>query len=232
VTAGSFHGWAVGGATVGLAIDLRLFELLNARICHDLAGPVGAIANGVELLTEFGPSDADDMLPLLASSAQQAIRRLAFYRVAFGFAGGRTAWGPAELRRLAADLFEDSRVTLDWPDEPALDAVEVDARAAKLLLVMVMLGGEAVPRGGTVTVAAVRSGDGSPSLTVSADGRGAVLHDAVCAALTTDMDPRDIDSRSAHAAFARLLAVALGTPLTMAIESDRIVLSATRADAV
>jgi len=33
-------------------IDLRVLELLTARLCHDLIGPVAAIANGVELLGE------------------------------------------------------------------------------------------------------------------------------------------------------------------------------------
>jgi len=31
-------------------IDLRIAELLAARLCHELVSPVGAINNGVELL--------------------------------------------------------------------------------------------------------------------------------------------------------------------------------------
>ena len=30
--------------------ELKLAELLCARLCHDLAGPVGAVATGAELL--------------------------------------------------------------------------------------------------------------------------------------------------------------------------------------
>ena len=33
--------------------DARLLELICARLCHDLIGPVSAIGNGVELVTEF-----------------------------------------------------------------------------------------------------------------------------------------------------------------------------------
>ena len=33
-------------------IDLRVVELLAARLCHDLIGPLAAIGNGVELLAE------------------------------------------------------------------------------------------------------------------------------------------------------------------------------------
>jgi hypothetical protein len=33
-------------------IDLRVAELLTSRLCHDLVGPIGAVGNGLELLTE------------------------------------------------------------------------------------------------------------------------------------------------------------------------------------
>ena len=35
--------------------DLILAELLCARLVHDLSGPVGAVANGAELLEDAGP---------------------------------------------------------------------------------------------------------------------------------------------------------------------------------
>ena len=38
------------------AIDLRVLELLAARLCHDLIGPVSAISNGVELLADEQPA--------------------------------------------------------------------------------------------------------------------------------------------------------------------------------
>src|SRR5947209_7841422 len=33
-------------------IDMRVLELLSARLCHELSGPIAAINNGVELLAE------------------------------------------------------------------------------------------------------------------------------------------------------------------------------------
>jgi histidine phosphotransferase ChpT len=35
------------------AFDLRLAEMLASRLCHDLVNPIGAVANGAELLSEF-----------------------------------------------------------------------------------------------------------------------------------------------------------------------------------
>ena len=63
--------------------------LLCSRLCHDLISPVGAISNGIEIL-----SDEDDegmrleVMKLLELSASQTSNRLKFYRLAFGSAGG------------------------------------------------------------------------------------------------------------------------------------------------
>src|SRR3546814_5278082 len=91
-----------GEAHVATQIDLRILELVCSRLCHDLVGPVGAVNNGIELLEEFDPSMADDVLPLLRNSARQAWRRLDFFRLAFGAAGGRESRTLGELGRYAA----------------------------------------------------------------------------------------------------------------------------------
>ncbi|MSO76029.1 MAG: hypothetical protein EXQ87_03830 [Alphaproteobacteria bacterium] len=72
-----------------MPVDLKIVELLCSRLCHDLIGPIGAINNGLELLSDYDPSMADDVLPLLTTSAKQAWDRLAFFRAALGFGGGR-----------------------------------------------------------------------------------------------------------------------------------------------
>src|SRR5712691_824923 len=76
------------------AIDLRVVELLAARLCHDLIGPISAISNGVELLADEEPEFARDAVALVGDSARKASGRLQFYRFAYGFSGGRLA-GPA-----------------------------------------------------------------------------------------------------------------------------------------
>src|SRR5260370_22571067 len=84
-------------------IDLRVLELLTARLCHELSGPIAAVNNGVELLTEdipaTGPSPATsfvhDAVTLVGDSARQAASRLQFYRFAYGFSQtGRRAGPP------------------------------------------------------------------------------------------------------------------------------------------
>ena len=53
-------------------IDLRVMELLASRLCHELVGPVGAVSNGMELLSDQEFGMADDALELATKSAAQA----------------------------------------------------------------------------------------------------------------------------------------------------------------
>src|ERR1700759_4184923 len=84
-------------------IDLRVLELLSARLCHELSGPIAAISNGVELLAEeapgFGsspkPAFLHDAVALVSESARRARFRLQFYRFAYGFSSGSTIAGSA-----------------------------------------------------------------------------------------------------------------------------------------
>ena len=71
-----------------LLSDMDLSALLVSRVCHDVISPVGAIANGLEVL-----EDEDDeamqkiAMDLVRRSARQASAKLQFCRIAFGAAG-------------------------------------------------------------------------------------------------------------------------------------------------
>src|SRR5271163_1304154 len=77
-------------------IDLRVLELLTARLCHELSGPIAAINNGVELLVDEpvpgkageDPDFMHEAIALLGDSARRATDRLRFYRFAYGFGHG------------------------------------------------------------------------------------------------------------------------------------------------
>src|SRR5438477_1193873 len=93
-------------------VDLRVIELLAARLCHDLIGPVAAIGNGAELLADEEPDFVKDAVALVGESARKANRRLQFFRFAYGFSGGELAGVPPD--RLASMFFEESSVTCDY----------------------------------------------------------------------------------------------------------------------
>ena len=79
--------------------DLDLAALLCSRVCHDVISPVGAIANGLELIDdpEMDEETKQTALDMVRSSARTAAAKLKFCRIAFGAAGsagaaGATSW--------------------------------------------------------------------------------------------------------------------------------------------
>ena len=111
---------------------------------------LGAIVNGLEVLEEDKDEETKTFaLDLIKKSAGQASAKLQFCRLAFGAAGSAGAQielGDAE--KTARGLIEDGKTTIVWN----LPRELVPKNRAKLLLNMLMVGGGAIPRGGTLTV--------------------------------------------------------------------------------
>ena len=150
------------------ADELTLASLLVSRLMHDLAASAGAGGNGIEMLKEEG-ADAG-AIELLEFSAGETVRRLEFFRLAFGAAGGLGVRQPLdEARTKTRAFFEGRRVRIEWPTGGAADAPQP---VVKLILNLVLMGAEALPKGGTVTVAL-----GDRMLAVIAAGSGAGLND-------------------------------------------------------
>jgi histidine phosphotransferase ChpT len=193
-----------------MLIDLRVAQLLCSRVCHDLIGPVGAVNSGIELMDEDG-SLADDALALIVRSSAQASRRLAFFRVAFGLGGATGPRAVAEARDLAAAVFDKGRAGLDWPTETTRCAEGmIGPEAIKLVLNLILLGADCLPRGGVVAVRAAPMVEGV-GVAVTAVGEGARLRDGVAAAMAAEPAPEALSAHTVTAGFAQSLARALGT---------------------
>ena len=191
-------------------VDLRVLELLAARLCHELIGPVAAIGNGAELLADEEPDFVKDAVALVGESARKANRRLQFYRCAYGFTGGELAGLPPD--RLVSALFEESAITCDYREGVRGLSVEWQ----KLACNMAAIGGEALPRGGSLVVD-VESG--APRLDGKGEGNGP--GEPIRAALALAMPLDELSSRTAGAYFTGLLAARLGRRIVVDAEPGR-----------
>ncbi|MCC6912473.1 MAG: hypothetical protein IT566_02130 [Rhodospirillaceae bacterium] len=102
--------------------DLQLAQLLCTRLCHDLAGPIGAVAAGVELIGD-DPSMADaETIGLIGDSSSAASRKLKFLRAALGLAQSTAG----DLKGLVEDYITTTagpgaRIEVTWPAAAVLD---------------------------------------------------------------------------------------------------------------
>ena len=136
----------------------ELARLVGARLTHDLSGPLGTImaASGVGAGKAAARSDE-----LLAESVAELRLRLRLYGAVFGEAEAMR-W--AELQELLGGSPAAHRVAFQF--EVPRQAM-VAAPMAQLVLAAAMLGAEALPRGGTVRLAAPPGGP----VTILPEGR-------------------------------------------------------------
>lgn len=122
-----------------------LTALLGSRICHDLISPLGAIGNGLELLSMTGAASAE--MTLIAESVANANARVRFYRVAYGAASNDQSMGRNEIISILDDITRGSRLQVVWnPAEP------VSRTETKLAFLMIQCFETAMPYGGEVVV--------------------------------------------------------------------------------
>ncbi|HVC53687.1 MAG TPA: histidine phosphotransferase family protein [Stellaceae bacterium] len=186
-------------------VDLRVVELLSARLCHDLVGPIAAISNGVELMSDDDPDFARDAVALVGDSAHRAATRLQFYRFAFGYRQGGTA-GP-QPHALAGELFESSAILCDYGE--AVQEMGLDWQ--KLVCNLLLVASEALPRGGRLIVGAGADG---PELEAIGEGKGPGPE--IRAALALEPPVAELTARTVVAYFAGLLGRALGCRIAVA----------------
>jgi histidine phosphotransferase ChpT len=179
-------------------VDLRVVELLAARLCHDLVGPVSAIGNGAELLAEDDTEFLRDAIALVGDSAKEAGRRLQFYRFSYGFSGGALT-GPAP-HLLAAEFFEGTAIECDYRAEVRA----LSSEQQKLACVMLALAAEGLPRGGRLVLTA-----GAIGPEIEAMGQGSGPSPEIRAALALAVPTATLTSRTVGGYFAGLLAEAL-----------------------
>jgi histidine phosphotransferase ChpT len=172
--------------------DIEFSALMVSRVCHDLVGPLGAVVNGLEVLEdERDAAMREDALKLVTSSANQALARIQFMRIAFGAAGSAGAeLDLGEIGRLVAGLLEGGKVKLDWQVPHAYWGKDW----AKLLMNATLLGADSLPRGGQVTVVA-GADTKAPSFKVMATGQVARLPEEVERTLKGEQIQSPVDAR-------------------------------------
>ncbi|WP_165837767.1 histidine phosphotransferase family protein [Zavarzinia aquatilis] len=190
---------------------LLLAGLLCSRLCHDLVGPVGAVVNGVELLTDVdgGPDEEelrDQSIALVGESANELSARLRLFRLAFGAAADGSIVSHDEIAEVLLPVMQGRRIaaTIDGAREG------LDRAKARIGLLMALIGADCLPRGGRLNLS---FGPGRNVVVTSAGDR-CVLPAAHAAVFGGD--DAGIEPRTAPVVYALGLAAQDGGSLTCA----------------
>ncbi len=191
-----------------------LTALIGSRICHDLISPIGAIANGVELLALSSPVASAEMA-LIAESVAAANARIRFFRVAFGQASAAQTIGMSELLSITDDLTRGSRTRIRWSGSAPLRR-----DAAKAVFLALLCLETAMPWGGDVAVSTTSDG-WSVTGTAERIKRDAPLWQS----LADGGMPEPLSAAQIQFGLLNAMARHQGRPVAVSLAEDRIVIS-------
>ena len=124
----------------------HLTFLTGSRICHDLISPVGAIANGLELVGMEGGGGGQEMA-LIGDSVAHAEARIRLFRIAFGAAGNEEV-SAAEAAALLQGYAAGTRISARYGLSQAVTRSEL-----RLGLLAFLCAERALPFGGRISLA-------------------------------------------------------------------------------
>lgn len=194
-----------------------------SKICHDVVSPLSVVSQSLEMLDM--PIDATskkEYEDLLRETTGRLVSKVEFLRFVFGSQG--LSSGQADLpllKRVAAGYAGLSEARLDWQlSETALSFAHM-----RVLLSLVLLASDALPRGGTIVAASRAGADGGIDLSVEARAEKVTMRDDIADALA-GREPREgWQAKNIHALFARQLAERFGTTLAASMKPGQLVLA-------
>ena len=103
-------------------MSLDISNIVASRICHDIISPIGAIHNGLELISMTASLDVKSPeMALIHDSCQDARARIEFFRVAFGtYRTGQMMDAP-QVQSIADAIYTTPRFDMRWHLENAID---------------------------------------------------------------------------------------------------------------
>lgn len=206
-------------ATVSKLTPSSLAALLSARICHDLISPIGALGTAIEVLDDPANIEMhDDAMGLVRLSSKQAGAKLRFLRLAFGAGGSAPGIiGVENLKSLIKDMYEGGKATISWGD--SLDGL--DKNVARLLLNLVMLAVQSIPRGGDIIITATEN-NGATTVSLAATGLKSRLDAAVEKTLAGKSPEDGFDGRTIQPFYAGMIARELKGSVTAFVDGETV----------
>jgi histidine phosphotransferase ChpT len=133
--------------------DIELAQYLNAKFCHELAGTIGAVDNGVEFLEEAEGEMKQKAVDLIKVSAKQSINRLLFYRNAYGIAKNIGEADLDDIEKLVHGFTESTKVSVNLDKNRIRNNnIYISTETKRLLLCLIVLGFSNLIRGGEIKI--------------------------------------------------------------------------------
>ncbi|MCT4634804.1 MAG: histidine phosphotransferase family protein [Rickettsiales bacterium] len=165
--------------------QIRLLELMSARMFHDLAGPIGAVNNSLEFFEEENQEIRDKALGVVKSSSNEAILRLKYFRQAYGPVNDQEI-SLRDALPLVEEFLEKTKVTLICSND---NNIIISSSFNKLIMNIVIIAVGAMIYGGDLEIIATKE-----ELKITLKGKDLILSDETISLLKGDLSYINLSS--------------------------------------
>lgn len=160
--------------------SLEFSNLIITKLCHDLAGPINAVHNGVEFMGEnTDPSITNKALELISVNAEELVDKLRFFRFLYGSCNQTSEIDFNEVKQSVTDFFKHTNVSISWPHYVSSgDVINLTRTAARLLGNLILLASHALIAGGVISVK-IAIKDNHKEMSVVATGHKIKFHEHI-----------------------------------------------------
>ncbi|MEM0986146.1 MAG: histidine phosphotransferase family protein [Pseudomonadota bacterium] len=194
-----------------------LTAYVASRICHDVVSPVSSVTSALDLIND--PNDPEmraSAEELLHKGAADAAARIEFLRYAYGTIGlSDGAADIHEAKRLTEGFAATHKPSIEWD----IEADHLSFSHARLMMNLVLIGIDSLPRGGVIGVK-IRNASEGLQITVSARGMRARVNPHVTAAIEGTEPEDGWSARTIQPLFARMIADNLGARIAATAVGD------------
>ena len=129
-------------------------ELLITKIFHDMAGPVTAISNGMEFITDFQDKELTHKAHHLVSIASgELAHKINLFRFMYGKTSLDGEMDLQDIKKIMNEYFEFTKIHINWPKYSSEDSViNLTSLSSRLLVNLLYLAASTLIGGGEITV--------------------------------------------------------------------------------
>lgn len=152
---------------------IGLLQALNAKLCHDLAGPIGTVDNCLSLIDNDNKEIGVQAKELAIIESANLVKRIKFFRTAYGLSEGEDKLSLVTMSKLLQDFFIDTNIKFSIKYDPGV--IYINSMTAKAVICLSVIAGDAAVSGGEVMIF-IPEADEVP-ITVKSTGKNIVVNE-------------------------------------------------------
>jgi hypothetical protein len=196
---------------------LKLFQALNSRLSHEVAGLVGSISSTTELTYSKNKEIEAQAKNVLTDISKQLTNIMTFYRFAYGFCYQPSFTTLSEMRSLCEGMV-DYKISFSFTGD---DHEEVDSELAKAILCLVITSIRSIIKTGSLSISYVKNSGGNV-FKIHASSQHLKKEPGKIAILLGELEQPLLDVDNSHEFYTYHLVKTIGASISVEQESDSI----------